>query len=282
MTAENLDGSAPGMRRRTFDTPGGTIVYWVGGTVRSGCPWLVFLPGLTADHRLFERQLEYFRDRANCLVWDPPAHGASRPFRLDFTMDDMAIWLHSILEAEGVARPILVGQSMGGYVAQAFIDLFPSEAGGFVSIDSAPLKRRYYPTWELVALRHTKGMYQAIPWKLLKAWGAAGTAETAYGRELMRSFMNGYDKRAYCDLAAFGYKLLADAIEAERSYGIDCPAVLACGEKDHAGDVKSFNRKWSAGEGLELVWIEGAGHNANTDKPDEVNRIIEEFIRAQA
>ena len=68
MTAENLDGSAPGMRRRTFDTPGGTIVYWVGGTVRSGYPWLVFLPGLTADHRLFECQLEHFCGRANCLV----------------------------------------------------------------------------------------------------------------------------------------------------------------------------------------------------------------------
>lgn len=282
MAAENLDGSVPGMRCRTFGTPGGTIVYWVSEAVRPEHPWLVFLPGLTADRRLFELQLEHFCGRASCLVWDPPAHGASRPFRLDFTMDDTAIWLHGILEAEGVARPVLVGQSMGGYVAQDFIDLFPVEAGGFVSIDSAPLKRRYYPAWELVALRHTKGIFQAIPWKLLKAWGATGAAETAYGRKIMRAFMDGYTKREYCDVVGFGYRLLADAIEAQRAYDIDCPAVLVCGERDRAGDVRSFNRKWSAGEGLELVWIEGAGHNANTDRPDEVNRIIEKCACVQA
>ncbi len=266
------------MLRRTFETPSGTIVYWVSDRADDALPWLVFLPGLTADHRLFEKQLEHFEPRANCLAWDPPAHGESRPFVLDFAMDDFARWLHAILDAEGVTRPVLVGQSMGGYVSQAFIDLYPGETGGFVSIDSAPLKRRYYPTWEVKALRHTKGMYQAIPWSMLKEMGAGGTAETAYGKALMRSFMDSYTKREYVDLAAFGYKLLADAVEAQRPYTIGCPAVLICGEKDHAGDVKPFNRKWAAGDGLDLRWIAGAGHNSNTDKPDEVNAIIEELL----
>ena len=69
-----------------------------------------------------------------------------------------------------------------------------------------------------------------------------------------------------------------DAVEAERPYAIDCPAILICGEKDHAGDVKPFNRTWAAGDGLDLRWIAGAGHNSNTDKPDEVNAIIEELL----
>ncbi|MBQ3266322.1 MAG: alpha/beta hydrolase, partial [Atopobiaceae bacterium] len=169
-------------------------------------------------------------------------------------------------------------QSMGGYVSQAFIDLYPGEAAGFVSVDSAPLKSRYYPRWEVVALRHTKGMYQAIPWKILKPWAVRGVAETPYGRTLMVAFIDRYDKDEYVELAAFGYRLLADAIEAERAYQIDCPTILICGEKDHAGDVIPFNRKWAAGENLELVWIAGAGHNSNTDKPDEVNRVIERLL----
>ena len=266
------------MLRKEHRTPLGTIVYRVSDALEPGRPWLVFLPGLTADHRLFERQTEHFESRCNCLVWDPPAHGESRPFRLDFSMDDMARWMHEILEAEGVSQPVLVGQSMGGYVSQVFIDLYPGEAAGFVSIDSAPLKRRYYPRWEVAALRHTKGMYKAIPWKMLKPWGSWGTAETAYGRELMRAFMDGYEKDEYVDLAAFGYRLLADAVESGRSFDIDCPALLICGERDRAGDVKPFNRKWAAGEGIRLVWVRGAGHNSNTDKPDEVNRLIEEFV----
>ena len=265
------------MDDRTFPTPSGTVRYWVDASAGEDAPWLVFLPGLTADHTLFDAQMVHFAGRASCLVWDAPAHGESRPYPLVFTMDDYARILHGILQAEGVGSPVLVGQSLGGYVAQAYLDLFPGQAAGFVSIDSAPLKRRYYPTWEVKALRHTKGMYQAIPWALLKPWGAWGAATTKHGRANMRSFMDGYAKREYVELAAHGYRMLADAIEAERSYDIDCPALLLCGEHDHAGDVKPFNRKWAAGEGLPLVWVPGAGHNSNVDNPAFVNEQIERF-----
>lgn len=88
-------------------------------------PWLVFLPGLTADHRLFNRQLSYFAETMNCFVWDAPAHGKSRPFALTFSMDDLATMLHDILCAEYIENPILIGQSMGGYISQAFLSLFP-------------------------------------------------------------------------------------------------------------------------------------------------------------
>ena len=266
------------MDRKSFDTGSGVVVYWVDTHAGSASPWLVFLPGLTADHTLFDAQMEHFSGKANCLVWDAPAHGESRPYPLDFTMDDLARILHDVLETENARRPVLVGQSLGGYVAQAFLDLYPVEAAGFVSIDSAPLKRKYYPTWEVKLLRHTKVMYQAIPWRLLKVLGSTGVATTQRGRANMRSFMDSYTKQDYVDLAAHGYCMLADAIEAERSYDIDCPALLICGEKDYAGDVRAFSRKWTAGEGIPLVWVPNAGHNANVDAPNFVNAQIEAFV----
>lgn len=266
------------MESCAFVTASGTVRYWVDRSAGPAERWLVFLPGLTADHTLFDEQMAFFAGLYNCLVWDAPAHGASRPYPLDFTMDDYARILQGILRQEGVERPVLVGQSLGGYVAQAYLDLFPGSAAGFVSIDSAPLKRRYYPNWELVFLRHTKWMYLSIPWALLKPWGAWGAAETPRGRANMRSFMESYTKRAYCDLAAHGYQMLAQAVEAQRRYDIDCPALLLCGEKDHAGDVRPFNRKWTAGEGIPLVWVPGAGHNANVDNPAFVNAQIEQLL----
>ena len=266
------------MREGSFATEYGVIRYWVDDTAGEGAPWIVFLPGLTADHRLFDDQMAWFSGKANCLVWDPPAHGASLPFSLTFTMDGMAQMLAGLLDAEGVVRPVLVGQSMGGYVSQAYLDLFPGQASAFVSIDSAPLKRKYYPTWEVKALRHTKWMYQAIPFWLLKPWGAYGASESERGRSLMRSFMDCYSKDEYVELAAFGYRLLADAVESERAYDLGCPALLLCGEHDQAGDVKPFNRKWATGEGIPLVWVPDAGHNSNVDNPAFVNAQIENFL----
>ena len=265
------------MKEKIFETDYGTIHYWT-GDLYADCRTLVFLPGLTADHRLFDKQIEAFGEEFNVVTWDAPGHAASRPFRLDFTLMDKAEWLHDLLMYEGIVKPVLIGQSMGGYVAQCFLQKYPGEAAGFVSIDSAPLKRSYVTGAEIWALRRTEPMYRAFPWKMLRSIGIRGCSTTRYGRQLMESFIDEYTKDEYCRLSGHGMKLLADAMDADLPYAIDCPAILICGEKDQAGSAKSYNRRWALNEGLPVYWISGAGHNSNTDRPEEVNRIIREFV----
>ena len=267
------------IERKEHRTGLGTIAYWVSAEPVPERPWLVFLPGLTADHRLFDKQLACFADKANVLVWDAPSHGESRPFPLTWTLDDWARWLKAILEQEHIEAPMLVGQSMGGYLSQAFINLFPGEAAGFVSIDSCPLKRSYYQGWELYLLKHTKLMFELFPWKTLVNQGAKGNSTTPYGQAIMREMMLDYDKREYCALSAHGFRVLADAVEANRPYEIDCPLLVICGEKDGAGSAKRYNRAWEKREGHVVHWIEGAGHNSCCDRPEAVNALIEEFVQ---
>lgn len=269
------------MEEKVFKTPLGSIHYWVQAGERAR-PWLVFLPGLTADHRLFEKQIEGLGGRYSCLVWDAPAHGASRPFRLGFTLADLARYLDRILQTEGIEKPVLVGQSMGGYISQMYMELFPGKAAGFVSIDSCPLKRQYFTGWELAMLKHTYWIYRLIPWRALRRLGTAGTAVSLYGRELMGKMMDSFAPKEYCLLADHGFRIIAQAVESGRAYGIPCPALLLCGEKDGAGSAKRYNRAWARQEGLELVWLAGAGHNSNTDVPERVNKLLEDFVESLA
>lgn len=157
-------------------------------------------------------------------------------------MDDLATWLHEICERENVSKPILAGQSMGGYVAQVFMELFPQNAGAFVSIDPCPLQRRYFAGWELWLLKHTKPMYLSIPWKLLIAWGSSGCATSEYGRLLMKVMMEDYDKREYCDLAAHGYRVVAEAVESGRAFETSCPVLLLCGTEDKQAQPSAITR----------------------------------------
>lgn len=263
-------------QEKIYRTQSGDIHYWLTpGDSKKPC--LVFLPGLTADHHLFDKQIPAFPEY-NCLTWDAPGHAASRPFVLDFSLDNMARYLHEILEAEGIERPVLIGQSLGGYIAQCYLALYPAGASGFVSIDSAPLSRKYFAGWELALLKDTRWMYEMIPWKLLLKWGVAGTSQTPYGRELMKKTWAAYSREDFLDLTVHGYRILAEAVKARPEYEIPCPALLLCGEKDAAGSARRYNRRWAREEGLPLKWLKGAGHNSNTDAPEEVNRLIEEFL----
>lgn len=273
------------MVERCHRTASGTIHYWVSGKRVGTCPHvptLVFLPGLTADHRLFEKQTAYFEGRYPLLVWDAPGHAASWPFRLNFTLWDKAGWLDEILQKEGFSRPVIIGQSMGGYVGQTYAERFPGKMQGFVSIDSAPLQRRYTTGLEIWLLKRMEPVYRYFPWKPLLKWGSEGVSTTAYGRRLMREMMEVYssDQKRYAALSGHGFRMLAQAYEADLPYRLGCPALLICGGRDHAGSCIRYNRAWHKSTGLRLVWLENAGHNANTDDPERVNALIEAFVQS--
>ena len=268
------------MNEKTYATPCGDIRYWVNPEGADQSVQLVFLPGLTADHRLFERQLAHFEGKYPVFVWDAPGHAASRPFELSFTLRDKARWLDEILRREGFDAPVIVGQSMGGYVGQMYSELYPDKLRGFVSIDSAPLQREYVTAAEIWLLKRMEPVYRHYPWRALLRSGSSGAAVTPYGRRLMREMMMVYDgdQEWYARLSGHGFRMLAEAMEADLPYALRCPALLLCGEKDHAGSCIRYSRAWHEKTGIPLEWIPGAGHNSNTDAPVLVNRLIADFV----
>ena len=184
------------MKENIYKTPLGDIHYWI-NVIDQEKTTLVFLPGLTADHRLFDKQIAYFEYKVNVFVWDAPGHASSWPFKLEFDLMDKAKWLDEILELENIKYPVIVGQSMGGYVGQAY--------------------------------------------------------------------------------AGHGMKILAEAMERDLPYKIECTALLICGEKDYAGSCIRYNKAWHKNTNIPIAWIKDAGHNSNTDKPEVINELIEKI-----
>ena len=98
---------------------------------------------------------------------------------------------------------------------------------------------------------------------------------------LMRDMMLVYDgdQECYAKIAGHGFRILAEAVERDLPYEIKCPALLICGEQDHAGACVRYNKAWHKNTGIPLEWIKDAGHNSNTDQPETVNRLIEKLAR---
>ncbi len=267
------------MVERTYITASGTIHYWT-NILDTDKMTLLFLPGLTADHRLFDKQIEYFEGKYNVFVWDAPGHASSWPFEFNFDLMDKARWLHDILLSEKIEKPVIIGQSMGGYVGQAFSELYPDMLKGFISIDSAPLQRKYVTALEIWLLKRMEPVYFYYPWKSLLKAGTKGVAVSEYGRQLMHEIMMVYDgdKKRYSQISGHGFRILAEAMEKDLPYNIDCPAMLICGEKDRAGSCIRYNKAWHKNTNIPIYWIKDAGHNSNTDKPELVNQLIEKWM----
>ncbi|WP_180326687.1 alpha/beta fold hydrolase [Raoultibacter phocaeensis] len=271
---------------RVHTTPRGAVRYWVTNpSAPNGSPnqapsgeesgiVLVFLHGMTANHDMFVPQIAGFADRYRTVAWDAPLHGASRPYA-DFSYAHAADDLRGILDAEGIDRAVLVGQSMGGFISQEFIARYPERVRAFVAIDSCPYDERYYSKSDLWWLRRMGWMMRLYPGRTLVNAIAKQSCETEAGRAAMRAMLSIYGKRELCDLTGVCYRAFADE---HRDVDLPLPVQLIVGDRDRTGKVRFYNSEWHEHAAHPLAVIEGAGHGSNMDDPRAVNRVIERFL----
>jgi len=99
------------------------IVYYLSG--RDHPEWLLFLHAAFVDHRMFQKQIDCFRDRYNVLTLDVIGHGNSTDTKKGDSIDKMSGWIREILEKEGIDRIHIVGVSLGAVLAQDFANRCP-------------------------------------------------------------------------------------------------------------------------------------------------------------
>ncbi len=262
------------MQERIYKSNRGGVHYWITEDA-STLPALVFLHGLTADHTLFDKQAEYFREKYCVIAWDAPAHGRSRPYT-DFSYPNAAEDLKGILEDNGISKAVMIGQSMGGYVIQSYLLRYPDMVSAFVSIDSCPYGEAYYSASDKWWLRQVEWMSHMYPLTTMKKAIAKQCTISKYAYDNMLTALQPYGKAELCRLLGVGYAgFLAD----NRDMDIGCPTLLLAGEHDRTGKVLAYCRAWSKRTGLPLHIIKNAAHNANADAPDTVNREIEIFLQ---
>ena len=265
------------LTEKKLTTSYGDVHYWISAEVNPDRITLFFLHGLTASHRLFDGQTEFFDGRYNVLTWDAPAHGASRPFD-GFTYERAAVAAKKILEDNGIYQAVFIGQSLGGYIAQSVLKRFPQVVQGFVSVDSTPFGEKYYSAADRWLLRQIEWMAKLYPDKTIRKAIAAQCTVTEHARKNMTEMLSVYGKDELCHLMAIGY---AGFLEDNCDIKIDCPVLLIVGRKDRTGKVISYNKRWSEDIGVPITWIDNAAHNSNDDNPDAVNKAIEEFLATQ-
>lgn len=263
------------MKEHILHTKWGSIYYWTNNLWQTDKPTIFCLHGLTADHTMFNQQFSFFNTFYNMIIWDAPGHGKSRPFA-QFSMDIAVEIIYSILQKHNISRFIAIGQSYGGYIAQAFMCRYPNIISLFIGIGTSPYGTDYYSKMDFFLLRNMKSIIKFYPWRTLKTAAAKKAAVTKDGYDNMIQMISIFSKGEYSELLQQYYNaMMVD----NRNLHITCPVLIMIGEHDNLGKVKEYCHKWHKRTGFDLVIIPHAGHNANVDNPTEVNKIINNFIK---
>ncbi len=265
------------MQHKTIKSQRGVTHYWITKNQNKSAKCIVFCHGLTADHTLFDKQIDFFAQHYTIIVWDIPLHGLSRPYH-DFTLSHAAQELHTVLTTENINQCILMGQSAGGFICQAFIKDYPNMAQAFISIGTTPFGMKYYKKSELFWIKHFSTIARLYPYKYYCKVSSKSATFTEESRE---SFYN--------SLLRLGKKGMLEAVKAvygdfmnyEDTVNFSCPVLLLAGEHDKIGYVKKYNVKWAQETGFPFITIKNAGHNTNYDNYKEFNQIVNEFLESK-
>lgn len=110
-----------------------------GATMRAKPALLLLHGGPGFDHTGFKPLFSAFADLAQVVAYDHRGHGRSDPRPAgEWTLDTFADDVVRLCDALGIDKPIVLGQSFGGFVAQRYIARHPAHPGKVVLSSTSP------------------------------------------------------------------------------------------------------------------------------------------------
>ena len=100
---------------------------------------VVFLHGFMQSLDVWSSYVLTYMHHLRVITIDLPGHGMTDCFGETHTMDFMARTVHEVLVSAGVDQCVMIGHSMGGYVALAFAEMYPYTLRGLGLISSHAL-----------------------------------------------------------------------------------------------------------------------------------------------
>ncbi len=234
---------------------------------------VLLVHGWCCDHTYFAPQLERFAERGHRVVAvDLRGHGESDEPHQRYAMQDFADDLAWMCQRLELAKPVVVGHSMGGIVAFDLAARYPDMTSGVVMLDAA------------VVL--PSAARAAIP-DLLEELRGAGYREALRDLAANSLFISTDDqerkKRILESMSSTPQHVVVSAFEGLRDYdpteatgGLAIPAVyIAADELQPRSDMM---RVHELAPQILYGKTVGSGHFCQLEVPEQVNAMIDRFL----
>ena len=245
--------------------------------VGAGRPALLFLHGLGGDRDSFAPQLDHFAATHECVSWTMPGYGTSDPLD-ELTFPTLAEAACALLDESGVDRAVVIGQSLGGMVAQQLAIAHPERVDGLVLVATTAAFGKPGSTFNdeflasrLAPIEAGNGPADLAPAIVDSIVGPDASPEArAHAVASMSRIEPGpYGRSIECLVTWDGR---------DRLGGVGAPTLCVAGGEDTNSPVRAMERLADAIPGASLEVIADAGHLVNLERPAAFNSLLEGFL----
>ena len=227
---------------------------------------VVFVHSLAGNSTHWSKQLEHLRRTRRAVALDLRGHGRSEPAKDgDYTIAGMAGDLAAVADTLGLEKFVLVGHSMGGGVALAYAGAHPQRVAGLLLVDPIGDGKQIPPAEAKSYLAGFESNYDSTSQGY---WTSIAGPDSAIRKRLL------------ADLEATPREAVVQVLRDVMQF--DPHPALARYNGPKLSIVTPHNDMPSSlhrlGKGFPHRMVEGTGHWIQLDKPEEFNRILDEFL----
>jgi pimeloyl-ACP methyl ester carboxylesterase len=243
--------------------PAGTLAVDDGG--RGGLP-VVLVHSLAGNTTHWGRQLEHLRPTRRAVALDLRGHGGSEPPRNnDYSIAGMAGDIAAVVDTLGLQKFVLVGHSMGGGVSLVYAGAHPERVAGLLLLDPIGDGKQIADAEAKPLLTGLDTNYDAA---IREYWTSIAGPNSAV-RERLLADLRATPRETV--VSAFRDILRFDPDPALARYRGPILSVVT------AYNDQSFSLH-RLGKGFPHRVVQGTGHWIQLDQPDDVNRMLDEFL----
>lgn len=261
--ASNLPAQ-PVLAAAEAELPGGIRLHYVSGGPREART-VVLLHGYPDSHFSWARVAPTLARHLRVVAPDLRGHGrSSRPTR-GYAVEDLAEDVLALLDELGIDEAIVVGHSMGSFVAQRLADVAPDRLDALVLVGGAPSIHGLSDLGELVSA--VEALADPVPEEFLR-----GFQESTIVRPLPAEFFEGLVAESRLVPARVLKQVLRGMLAAEpRDAGAGSRELrtwLLWGTEDPLFDSADQDALLRLFTRAELRAYEGVGHAPHWEDPD--------------
>ncbi len=236
-------------------------------------PSVLLVHGWCCDHSYFAPQVEYFANRGHRVVAvDLRGHGRSDKPRQTYTMQVFADDLAWVCERLELAKPVVVGHSMGGIVAFDLAARYPDLPSGVVMLDAAVV----LPSAARAAIPGLLQKLRSPSYReTLRDYVANSLFIPTDDRERKGRILEAMSS-APQHVVVSAFEGLRDYDPTEATGGLAVPAVYIAA--DEAQPRSDMNRFHELAPQILYGKTVGSGHFCQLEVPEQVNAMIDRFL----
>jgi YbgC/YbaW family acyl-CoA thioester hydrolase len=246
--------------------------------VRGHGPAVLFIHGYPVDHSIWTHQLATL-DGWSRIAPDLRGMGQSDAPDLGYSMETYAADLAALLDLLGAEQAVLVGHSMGGYIAFEFLRRWRNRVRGLVLVDSraesdTPEGKRNRDS--AASLAREQGAEAIADAMLSRILGRTTQADDPATVERVRALMAASPVAGLVGaLAAMRDRPDSTALLPELN---GLPTLVIVGDEDELTPPTQARAMVDAIPGASLVVIRSAGHLPTVERPVESTAAILAFL----